>query len=282
MRDASKLAVMSWMAMGCGTEPARDLRVETTFTIPPGEERYECYRVNVDDDVYAATIATSAAPGVHHQILGVSDQTEPEGTTACGLALDISKAWIFQASDTPETFSMPPGVAYPISGGSQLLLQMHLFNPGDQPIQSTISVDLLGIAEDQVEARAQLIAAGSLNIDLPARQATTVRSKCTLDQSVSVFGVLPHMHFLGTTFRTWVDGRQDAMLYNGPFMFDSQMFKSFEPIELAQGTALNVECDFMNTTDQRVTYGSSALNEMCFALTYYYPAVDGQGPLCLN
>lgn len=282
MRSSRYVVLFSAVLLGCGSGPARDLRVETTFTIQPGEERYECYRVNVDADVFASTISTSSAPGVHHQILGVTDQSEPEGTTECGLALDISKAWIFQASGKPEQFSMPPGVAYPISEGSQLLLQMHLYNPSDAPIETSLAVDLLGIAEADVTARAQLVAAGSLNINLPPGQATKISSKCTLDKPVSVFGVLPHMHFLGTTFKTWIDGREDAMLYDGAFLFDNQMFKSFERMELPQGTALNVECNYFNSTGETVRYGSSALDEMCFALTYYYPAIEGQGPLCLN
>ena len=282
MRGLVRILVGSSLIAGCGSEPARDLRVETTIQIGPGEERYECYRVNVDSDVYAAQISTDAAVAVHHQILALTDDTEPEGSSPCGLALDISKNWIFQAGGNPLQLSMPPGVAYLIPAGKQLLLQMHLFNPTDQPMESTVGVDLRGIAEADLESYAQLIAAGSLNLDLPPAQATTVRSKCTLDESVRVFGVLPHMHFLGTSFRTWIDGQEAAMLYDGTFDFERQTFQTFDPIELPVGSALNVECNYFNSTGDRVKYGSSARDEMCFALTYYYPAIETQGPICIN
>lgn len=283
MKIATSAPVLCSLLAACGEPaPARDFTVQTSFTIAPQEERHECYRVNVDETVFISKISTDPAVGVHHQILGVTDEKAPEGTTECGLALDISKAWIFQTGAGAEEFAMPDGVAFPVTAGKQLLLQMHLYNAGDEPITSTATVHLEGIAEADVVHEAQLVAAGSITLDIPPQQLTTKLAQCTLDADVNIFGVMPHMHFLGANFRTWVDGREDAMLYDAPFVFDGVSFSRLPPVAMAKGTALNVECTYYNNTDTRVTYGEAASDEMCFAMTYYYPAISSQGPLCLN
>ena len=152
------------------------------------------------------------------------------------------------------------------------------------PLESTLTLDLTGIAEEEVVDFAQLVAAGTLKIDLPPGQAATATGKCTLDKDVSVFGLVPHMHSLGTSFKAWVaNGGEDAKLFDGPFLgLGAQPFEVFEPVAMPTGSSLNVECSYFNTTSERVVYGSSALDEMCFVVTYYYPAIEGQNPLCVN
>jgi len=289
MSVAPKLALVSWgllgaLGAGCSSVPARDLQVQTSFRVEPGQERYECYRINVDQDAFITKIATSAAPGVHHQVLGVTDQSEPEGVTECGSALlSASESWLFVGNSSPLELAMPTDVAYRISAGHQLVLQTHLFNPGDSPLESAVTIDLTGIAEAEVVSLAQLVEAGSVQIDLPPGEATTIHGKCTLANDVSVFGVLPHMHSLGTTFKAWVaNGTETTMLYDNGFLGEAQQFERFAPVAMPKGASLNVACDYVNLSGARVGYGSSARDEMCFAVTYYYPAIDGQGPFCLR
>jgi len=275
-------------AMGCGSTPApaRDFEVTTTFSLAPGEERSECFRVNVPDDVFVSSITTSSTPGVHHQILAVATEKLAEGTEPCGLAAGASTSWIFHTGDSPEDFHMPANVALRVPGGSQLLLQMHLFNPSDAQLDSSVKTDLIGIAEEEVEHFAQLVSAGTLNISLPPGVATTVNAKCTLDGDVNVFGLQPHMHGMGTTFKTWIAnaaGDQSSMLYDGAFLgVDDQPFATFEPVAMPKGGSLNIQCNYFNSSADRLVYGSSALDEMCFGLTYFYPVVESQGALCLK
>ena len=289
MNVAPKLGLVSWwlfgsLSGGCSSAPARDLQVQTSFRLEPGQERYGCYRMNVDQDAFITKIETSAAPGVHHQVLGVTDQSEPEGASECASpVLSASESWLFVGNSSPLALAMPTDVAYRIPAGRQLVLQMHLFNPGDSPLESTVTIDLTGIAEDKVGALAQVVEAGSVQIDLPPGEATTIHGKCTLARDVSVFGLLPHMHSLGTTFQAWVEnGTETTMLYNAGFFGETQQFARFAPVAMPKGAPLNVACDYVNSSSARVGYGPSARDEMCFAVAYYYPAIDGQGPFCLK
>jgi hypothetical protein len=240
--------------------------------------------MNVKDDAFITKIATTAALGVHHEILAVTDQSQPEGLSPCSSVLQAETlAWMFLGNASPLDFTMPDGVAYRVPAGKQLVLDMHLFDPSDTPISTTLTVSLTGIAESEVKSIAQLVEAGTLQISLPPNQATTITGKCTLAKDVSLFGVLPHMHALGTSFKASVgSGSTPAMLYNDAFLGEAQKFQRFDPVAMPAGTPLNVECDYVNTTGATVLYGSSAKDEMCFAISYYYPAIDSQGPLCIN
>ena len=278
-----------WLAVGlgaCGRSPAppRDLQIQTSYQITAGTERYECYRKNIDHDVFVTKLATSAARGVHHQILGITDQAMPEGTAPCdSVGTSIAESWLFVASSSPRAFAMPEHVAYHIPAGSQLVLQMHLFNAGEEAISSEVSVELTGIAESEVVDVAQLVEAGTLQIDLPPGQATTVDGTCTLPADVQVFGLLPHMHSLGMTFKSWIsDGGADTPLYDDAFHGETQPFESFAPVAMPKGAALHVECNYFNGSGARVIYGASTRDEMCYGFTYYYPAIEGHGPLCIK
>ena len=276
-------ALLWLVGIGCSSEPARDTRIETAITLQPGQESYGCYRVNIDADIFVSRILTATAPGVHHQILGVTDQEAPEGYTECGLALAEVDAWLFIGTDKPGELAMPDGVAYPLEAGRQVVMQLHLFNATEAPIESTVSAELVGIAEDALEQRAQMVAAGTLNLDLPPGQATTARGTCTLREDVNMFGMAAHTHALGTSFEARLVGPADErVIMDKEVSGEPQLFETFEPIAIAAGSKLEVECGYFNSTNAPVGYGQSAFDEMCFGYTYYYPAIESQSPLCLN
>jgi hypothetical protein len=53
------------------------------------------------------------------------------------------------------------------------------------------------------------------------------------------------------------------------------------PIAFDGNGGLSFQCDWSNTTDKAVTFGESALNEMCFIIGYYYPS-NGRVDVCLD
>jgi hypothetical protein len=44
------------------------------------------------------------------------------------------------------------------------------------------------------------------------------------------------------------------------------------PIAFTRSNGLSFQCDWTNTTDQLVSFGEGALDEMCFVFGYYYPS----------
>ncbi len=278
----TQMIAFGFLTAACGTSsaPARDIAMSATYTVPANAEVYKCFRKNITEDTFITKFATSDAPGIHHAILGLADQSEPEGLTDCPLLLSVSTAWLFVAGHNAEEFSMPPDVAYEIPAGTQLVLQTHLLNPSDVELNTSETINLTGIAETDVVNRAQLVAAGSLNINLPPNAMTAISGHCTLPTDVQIFGVLAHMHSMGIGFKASLSTGES--LYNHPFSGETQAFDSFAPLTWKQGTAFNVECDYYNSSDNKITYGELSTNEMCFGFAYYYPRIESQGLLCLN
>lgn len=271
------LALLPLMC-ACGTEPARDLIVQTTISVAPATERYECYRVTVREDVFVSRISAGPSPSVHHQILGLVNDDKPDGQYECGSISEV-QSWLYTAAHKPDVLELPPGVAYHLPAGRQLMLNMHLLNATDDPIEAPIAFELTGIAEAEVEQQAQLIEAGTVQINIPPHAAATALGKCTLDKDVSVFAVLPHMHFMGTSFKASIG---ETVIYAGDYNGEAQPFTSLAPVTMPAGTPLDVECNYFNTTGQAIKFGSSGKDEMCFAATYYFPAIENQPAVCIH
>jgi hypothetical protein len=65
----------------------------------------------------------------------------------------------------------------------------------------------------------------------------------------------------------------NAVIYDPPnFSWTEAELKFFSPPEhVPEGGGFRFQCAWDNPTDSVVTYGESALQEMCFFWTYYYP-----------
>jgi hypothetical protein len=54
-------------------------------------------------------------------------------------------------------------------------------------------------------------------------------------------------------------------------------------IPMKSGDKLQVICSYNNTTGETVFFGDSSLEEMCFSITFRYPATGGAfGIICAN
>jgi hypothetical protein len=80
MTSMTRAVLGPWLLLGAlsactstPSAPARDLQLQTSFMLQPGDERYMCYRMNVKDDAFITKIATTAALGVHHENLKTTE-----------------------------------------------------------------------------------------------------------------------------------------------------------------------------------------------------------------
>jgi hypothetical protein len=92
-----------------------------------------------------------------------------------------------------------------------------------------------------------------------------------------------HQHRLGTGIQIWESAKQGDMSNQIVYDHDwaNPSWKLLAPEYVFDGTnGLTYQCDWDNTTDQTVTFGESALDEMCFVGGYYYPSKGFQ--FCMN
>jgi hypothetical protein len=256
--------------------------IQGEWSMPPGEEGYVCARTTVEESMYVSAFETINPPGTHHTLLTIGEADgQPDGVTPCNAAVNKLRSVTGSGVGTdPLTF--PEGVAFHIEKGMQLLLNLHLFNTGDEILTGVSGTRVKRIPEADVEHVAEGVLAGTIALDLPAGQTTEHVGHCTMTSDTTIFAIAPHMHQLGIHEKVFGESAAgETKLFDAPYSFDEQSYVAVAPLTLAKGDRVRVECTHRNTTGADVGFGDSSLAEMCFAGLYLYPS-DGGTFICVN
>jgi hypothetical protein len=258
--------------------------VEGAWELPAGEEGYRCARLTATTDIFIKEFQPIAPPGTHHTLLSVSEApTAPDGVAVCS-AGDNGHTTLL-GSGVGMSYSagpLPDGVAYKISKGAQLNLNLHLFNVTDAVLKGVSGTNIRTTDGGSVRQLAETILAGPVSLAIPQGRSTS-KGRCTIKSDTTVFAVSPHMHQLGVHMRA-VASRAAGMpvvLYDGPYDFYEQRQFPADQLALKAGDTLDVECTYQNDGDRAVMFGESSLDEMCFLGLYRYP-IAGEGLICLR
>ena len=172
------------------------------------------------------------------------------------------------------TLPLPPGLAWKLEPGTDLVVQMHL-QPGGKPELIQTSV---GLWFTDVPATNQPVKLG-LNVydlDLPPGATNVVYSReFQLPADVDLLAVLPHTHYLGRHIEAWADlpDRTRRPLLTIPeWDFNWQGdYRYAAPVFLPRGTRVGMRFHFDNSSanprnpshpPRRVGFGMSTSDEM--------------------
>lgn len=246
------------------------------WTMPAGDEGYWCVRATAPADMYISAFRPIAPLGTHHTALALAGDVADDGAYPCS-ASDAGFKLLFGSGVGTDAFELPEGVAFKLPAGQQVVLNLHLFNTGTAPISGSSGVEVKLIPEAEVVYEAETIYAMDFGLTVPTGTSTYVQS-CTMDADVTIFGVFPHMHTLGTRMKATTG---DVMLHDQPYSFEEQLnYRLDAPVEVAEGAQVQVECSFDNP-GAPVSFGDSTNAEMCVLGLYRYPAT-GSVSLCLD
>lgn len=253
------------------------------WEVPPGEELYQCVRFTIPEDLNVGGFRALSPAGTHHTFLMVNETaSKPDGVEKCSAAT-VGTRNITGSGVGTNDFMMPTGVATKLKKGQQLILNLHLFNVTDKPITG-ISGTLVKTAVDaDVKQFAEGILAGPITLSIPPGGPSVQSGTCTLERDVTIFGVIPHMHQLGTHLKAVAHSSVmgDVVLSDRPYDFDTQIVYPLQKeVQMKVGDTIDVDCTYQNTTANAVSFGESSLDEMCFAGVYQYPA-GSDGFICV-
>lgn len=246
--------------------------VSRSFTIPAGQEFYRCTRLTVTEDTYIAGFRAMSPLGTHHTVLSIENNpTEPDGDFNCSAGTN-AHGMLFASGVGTDDMVFPSGVAMKVSAGSQLLLNLHLYNVSESEITGTSGTQVMAIPASAVEQEAEFTFAGTLFLNISGsmpNQEQTASGGCTFDADQTVLAVWPHMHQLGTHMKVTHEGNT---IHDKPYDFNEQINYPITPLLVRNGDRINVTCTYINNTGQNVMFGDSSNQEMCFAGLYRYPA----------
>lgn len=271
---------------GGAPSPSRDLLeelpvgemtplIQGDWSIDAGTEKYVCVRRTIGKDLFVDGFDALSPTGTHHTVLSVGARSGPDGVRECSDSFE-QHAFVLHATGIgtgPVDF--PEGVAVKLPEGLQLHLNIHLFNTSADELTGTSGSRGRGVAPADVVHEAEAVLMGTEDIRVPARESMTFRGVCTQIGDAHLFATFPHMHQIGTHMRVVAESSimGDVTILDDPFQFDQQPFMTYPIIDLAQGDQVVVDCTYDNPTDQAVRFGESSNDEMCYAITYRYPAL---------
>lgn len=260
-----------------GTPDETVLLIEGEWTLPPSTEDYQCIRVTVPEEMYVNSFVPVIPQGTHHTVLTIapSDGT-PDGQQSCNGFVN-GPNMLFGSGVGTDRLVFPEGVAVRIPAGSQLLLNLHLFNTSTtETLHQTSGIRVTTLPAADVVHEAEIVLAGKdEGLTIGPRQVTTQTGLCTFQHEQTIFSVFPHMHQTAThmTVTAVPTSGTETTLFDEEYSFDSQVYQAIAPeMQMQVGDQLRVDCTYDNPTNRTLRFGESSEDEMCYAGVYRYPA----------
>ena len=220
--------------------------------------------------------------GTHHTVLTRYTGNHADGVVRCDVGTN-GQSMIYGSGVGSPDFTFPAGVGLHLTAGTRVLLNLHLYNAGDQPLSGHSGTMVQETTADQVQHLAEIVLAGpTVGLTVPAglsTQSGTCNLSNVTSEPIQVFALSQHMHKLGRHLKTTIrrGGAQDLVLQDVPYDFEHQNFQLVAPtVELRPGDVLTTYCSYDNGTGAVVRFGDSSDNEMCFSDLFYYPAQGTQ------
>jgi len=285
---------LAWLILGCATigcssprgtgappdmatptpPDAMPIRIiETNVSIAAGTERYVCQWTTVPQDIYIVKIVAVSPTVVHHSVLSIETNVHPDGSGPCD---SFSSSWqtIFASGVNSPELDLPNNVAFKISAGQQIVLDLHLLNATQAPIDDVVAVDVLAASDTSQLQLANATWAGNVMFTIPS--SMQVDGTCTLAQDASLFAIYPHMHATGAHMTVSLAGSVNKIVWDQDFDPNEQEFGSWAPIPLKQGDQLKVTCGYSPAGIGK-SFGNTSTEEMCFAVSYFTPPIAPAG-----
>ncbi|HEY5925236.1 MAG TPA: hypothetical protein VIV11_26315 [Kofleriaceae bacterium] len=246
-----------------------------TWTLQAGQtDIYRCVRVTVPADTYITNINAQAPNGTHHTVLSIASgmAAGADGEQDCTVST-LGMQMLYASGVGTSPLDFPSGVGVRIPAGTQIHLNLHLYNAGDEALtgESAIWVKSQPTAPPML---AEMVFAGPLQLSIPAgAQGHNVSGSCTMNSSYKLFALWPHMHKAAVHQKIELIRGTTTVLHDMPYMFEEQKYWPQTPeIQLMTGDRIRVTCTYNNNTGSTINWGDSSDQEMCFGGMYRYPS----------
>jgi hypothetical protein len=261
--------------------------------VPAGVETTQCIVVPFGNTqaVVLDGYDVNLAPGSHHLIVYMttaSVQTDPVNCspfTGLALGTDIPIAF---AGKEQMTWTFPSGVGVYIPPNQNIKIEAHYINTTANDLQGQGNVVFHTTPTDQAPSYqpAGFAFYGTFNINIPPNSSYSTGPLFQAGAAgTTLVSIMTHEHRLGTDAQVWESAQSGDMSNQivNDRDWSNPTWKQLDPQFVFDGTnGLTFQCDWTNTTDQTITFGESALDEMCFVGGYFYPGsgldfcVDGK------
>jgi hypothetical protein len=257
-------------------------------TIQPGEEHTKCVvlRLGNPTPIHVGTIHNTLSVGSHHMIVYRSAETVEQKTPFDCVpftdTLDPSKgSTLMVTQKRDDVLNLPQGVGFTLDANQMIRIELHYLDATQSPLDVTATTSFITMDDAQFKNEADFLFIGDPDITLPPNSSQTlgpIYFQLPSEYATSqFFAITGHEHQYGTD--VLVSVAKDAndpgkSVYDVPGWLWSEptTVVSDPPFTIPQNGGFRFTCEWNNTSDQTVSFGESAENEMCFFWAYYYPS----------
>lgn len=264
-----------------GTGPTWTTLIERGWQLAPSSEAFKCIRLKIPADTYLAGFRVKSPPGTHHELLTFSSTSGQVGAYDCA-GDNNEMQMLFAGGIQTDPLVFPAGVAIKLPANSYINLNLHVANFTDAAMSCTppacsSGIEVLTIPASEVVHEAEALFVGTFDIKIAPNSVNQFEyGSCSIPEQWTLLNLWPHMHGYATHQTVKVDrggGVIDTLL-DHDYSYTDQKNYPMPGVVLNPNNTLQVECEYNNPTNFEIVYGESAVQEMCFAGFYKYPA-DG-------
>jgi len=263
--------------------PDVQLRAKNSWVMPKttGDE-YVC--IGADITVPEKRQIIAVAPHIdnsvilHHMLLYETTSAYSPEPTPCGAGGPSSGRLVSVWAPGGQAFEFPPEAGMPLEGTKHYVMQMHYSNLMQLDGETDLSGFDVCTTTSLRPNDADILAFGTLKIDIPAHGTSDRTCDLTIPGIVpklNVFYAMPHMHKLGTTISGEVrhsDGSIYELSNRNPWSFDDQYWDKVATT-VGPGDTVSVRCAWQNPGDNNVGFGEKTADEMCYVFAAYWPRI---------
>jgi hypothetical protein len=261
------------------------------ITVGAGEEREVCQLVELPNrkamDVNRLTIAMPSSPtySSHHFAVFYFQGDDPgkyrgqtlERAGCNGVGGQTVSPILAFVQRSKQRIRFPRRVGLRLGPQQALLLNSHWVNGGAEKLTVDVAANLYAARRGSVRHHARSFQLGTFDIDVPAGQAGSATARWITPFPMNVVWLSTHSH--KHTQSVVVDVLRGGALAVPDELttlaYAEPTVKGYpRPLRLEAGDGFHWTCNYMNTTDRRLTFGVTAEDEMCFTVGFFYPDDD--------
>jgi hypothetical protein len=233
------------------------------------------------EDLLLTGFDMNLAPGSHHLIAYRTDAGEVDTPYACapftGVAIGKDVPLAFANADTV-SFAFPAGVGIELPAQSMVKIEAHYINATAKALEGkgTVTLHATPKASAGTFQVADFMAFGTFNINIPPNSSMSTGPVFqAAEAGLHMNLITTHEHRLGTRAQVWASskaGDLSTKIADDKDWASPAWTKLSPQVDFDGTNGLTFQCDWTNTTDKTITFGESALDEMCIVAGYYYPS----------
>ena len=271
-----------------GTDPETDYTqtktvTMTPFSVAPNAEVYYCqsfanpWGAQVDIKTYSLDMAA----GSHHMFAFYQSSATNGSVAACPAGGLTFGAFTFSSQTRQVTQTYPATVGATIPAGTGFNMMVHYLNTSATTIMSHVALTMYVAKQSAVTQHAGVIFLNNAGISIQANSTQTATSSYTLPQAVSIMYSDAHMHNRANLFTATVaTSGGNKTLYTTTEWQEPPALAYNPPLQLSAGTTITWSCQYVNNTNNTLTFGESAqTNVMCISSSIFYPVSDVTNPV---